>query len=573
MQEERSGMKQTYHLILIWIMTVLLLFPMTVHGAGEGNIDSGSGSMGQGTSQDSWTPGMEGVRVTVVEAGGGTPVTTPIDLTNKRLSNISYSFGKVCKISYSGGRSLTPDTGAYQYVNPGQSLPKIISSQSLGAASIEAIKSYFTDEQVIRSIAGLAGMSFEALSGGRYKLFLEPVLYVKFQGTYVAMTATEAALYDEATGGSVRRVLPSIAFQNLPLSMFLETADLGYPAWSGPRSGVRSNAEVKSALGLGIVRFQEEPPMEVSAYDYEYRVNTEGITSVTVRGGQADPDHPVSVIFHVGGRSMTVNHVYYPEGDSQLVWIRWTTPSTPQVMTITVSASGGGHAEKSTITANIVDLNKNPPPDPKADARNDGFTLGAMPVHPEQTNAGWNIWRPWWQPYWVWHEGDEDEGGYWCDHGWWEFDLDVYHAGLTAAMGIMPDGKNPTASGRNLKSGYGIQEIVTADVSTNQSSAVTPAQNAVTYFPEFQYQRFWRLLERTGSGYHARFEFQKNEYSTYNRRTHFTPIWYPDGSYTPYTWLLDAWTPTGMLSKNLLDSVNIRGNLWMDWHISPQNPS
>lgn len=566
-------MKRIYRLVLIWIMTVPLLFPMTVHGAGEGNIDSGSGGLGQGTSQNSWTPGMEGVRVTVVEAGGGTPVTTPIDLTNKRLSNISYSFGKVCKISYSGGRSLTPDTGAYHYVNPGQPLPKIISSQSLGTASIEAIKSYFTDEQVIRSIAGLTGMSFEALSGGRYKLFLEPVLYVKFQGTYVAMTATEAALYDEAMGGSVRRVLPSIAFQNLPLSMFLETADLGYPAWSGPRSGVRSNAEVKSALGLGIVRFQEEPPMEISAYDYEYRVNTEVITSVTVRGGQADPDHPVSVTFHVGGRSMTVNHVYYPEGDSQLVWIRWTTPSTPQVMTITVSASGGGHAEKGTITANIVDLNKNPPPDPQADDRNDGFTLGVLPVHPEQTNAGWNIWRPWWQPYWVWHGGDEDEGGYWCDHGWWEFDLDVYHASLTAAMGIMPDGKNPTASGRTLKSGYGIQEVVTADVSTNQSSAVTPAQNAVTYFPEFQYQRFWRLLERTGSGYHARFEFQKNEYSTYNRRTHFTPIWYPDGSYTPYTWLMDAWTPTGMLSKNLSDTVSIRGNLWMDWHIAPQNPS
>ena len=28
---------------------------------------------------------------------------------------------------------------------------------------------------------------------------------------------------------------------------------------------------------------------------------------------------------------------------------------------------------------------------------------------------------------------------------------------------------------------------------------MTPAQNAVTYFPEFQYGRFWRLLERTGS--------------------------------------------------------------------------
>ena len=115
-------------------------------------------------------------------------------------------------------------------------------------------------------------------------------------------------------------------------------------------------------------------------------------------------------------------------------------------------------------------------------------------------------------------------------YGWWEFDLDTYHAGMSATMRITPDGKNPTASGSTLKSGYGIQETVTARVSTSQSSATTPAQNAVTYFPEFQYGRFWRLLERTGSGYHAQFEFQENEYSTYRRRTHFTPIWYPDGS-------------------------------------------
>ena len=56
---------------------------------------------------------------------------------------------------------------------------------------------------------------------------------------------------------------------------------------------------------------------------------------------------------------------------------------------------------------------------------------------------------------------------------------------------------------------------------------------------------------------------------SYNRRTHFTPIWYPDGSYTPYTWLLDCWTPAGMLSMNLTDSVTIRGNLWEEWHIAP----
>ena len=37
----------------------------------------------------------------------------------------------------------------------------------------------------------------------------------------------------------------------------------------------------------------------------------------------------------------------------------------------------------------------------------------------------------------------------------------------------------------------------------------------------------------------------------------------------PYTWLLDCWTPTGMLSMNLADSVRIAGDLWEEWHIAP----
>ena len=221
---------------------------------------------------------------------------------------------------------------------------------------------------------------------------------------------------------------------------------------------------------------------------------------------------------------------------------------------------------------NIVDLDGNPPPDPNADDRNDSFTRPSVPENPQVTSADWGVWRPWWYEYWVWHSGDDDDDGYWCDHGWWEFDLDRYSASLSASMRIAPDEKAPTASGRTLKSGYGINEKVTTRVTTNQSSAVTAAQNAVTYFPEFQYQGFWRLLDRMGGGYSMVHEFKENRYSTYNRRTHFTPIWYPDGSYTPYTWLIDCWTPAGMLSMNLTDSVTVSGNLWSDWHIAPQNP-
>ena len=136
-------------------------------------------------------------------------------------------------------------------------------------------------------------------------------------------------------------------------------------------------------------------------------------------------------------------------------------------------------------------------------------------------------------------------------------------------MKITPDDLSPSATAVSLKSGYGIQEEVTARVTTTQSSAVTAAQNAVTYFPEFGYENYWRLLDCTVSGKRSTMTFKDNPYSTYNRPTHFTPIWYPDGEYKAYTWLLDCWTPAGMLSMNMTDSLTVSGNLWEEWHIAP----
>ena len=568
----RSRMRRISTLLAA-VFFCFLMFARSAYAVGEGNIDSGGGGMGQGSSGNVWSPGNDGVRVTVIRASDRSPVTRPVDITNKQ-PDVVYSFGKVSKLSYTGGRVLAPDTGIYEYVNPAQALPKIISSESLGASNIEAIKSYFTDEQVVRSIAGLTGMPFDSLINGEYRLLIEPIAYYRFQGVMIATTATEAALYDEVLSGGLRSRMVSLTHKNLPLSMFLETADLGYPAWNGSRVSPATNAEIKSSLGIGVVRFQDALPQEpeISAFDYEYRTNTEVITVVDVKGGQSDPDNPVSVVFHVGDRIYTVSNVYYPEGDSQLAWIRWTTPEEPQTMTITVEAHGGGIVSQSTIRVNIVDLDENPPPDPNADDRNDSFSQAALPVNEERTSASWSVWRPWWKEHWVWHSGSEEGTGRWEDEGWWEFELNSYSAGLTASMTVTPDEKAPTASGKTLKSGYGFQERVETHVSTTQISAVTPAQNAVSYFPEFGYERYWRLLEQMSTGYDMAHEFQENGYSTYNRRTHFTPIWYPDGSYTVYTRLLDCWTPAGMLSMNLTDSLTIDGNLWSDWHIAPQNP-
>lgn len=565
---------------LLFFVLFSLILPVPVYAAGEGNIDNGGGGLGSGTNTNYWSNRDEGVRVTVVRASDGGAVSPSIDLTNKNPTDIKVHFGKTCKTQYRNGAGLSARVGGYTFYNPSQSLPQIISTSS-GNANLEAIKRYFTDEQVIKAIAGYVGMDFKTLTNGEYKLLIEPIAYVTFEGVRTAFTATEAAKYNQIRGGMLRKKMPSLSHKNLPLAMFLETSDLGFPAWGGSRTQKVSDEEIISSLGLGIVRFNEIITPEVIAADYEYRVDTDVVTAVTVSGGQSDPDHPVSVIFSILGRSYTVRNVYYPEGGQQLVWVKWHTPSTEQHVVISVSVSGVGSPSKGTITANIVDLDKNPPPNPVADDRNDSYSAGnaVVPDNPQKTSAAWSVWRPWWQEHWVWHsdshsescgEDCSEEHGDWEDEGWWEFDLDQYAASLSGSMMLKTDEKSPTATASTIKSGYGVNISVEAGANTSQSSATTPPQNAVSYFPEFYYETYWRLLERTRSGYNAAFEFKTNHYSTYNRRTHFTPIWMPDGGYQVYTYLIDCWTPDGMLSMNLTGSVQIAGDLWDDWHIAPQ---
>lgn len=507
-------------------------------------------------------------------------VSASVDLTNKHPDDIVVQFGKVCKNAYRNGATLTVRTNAYSYINPAQSLPQIINTSS-GGANLAAIRGYFTDEQVIRAVAGYVGMDFRTLTNGEYKLLIEPIAYVTFEGTRTAFTATEAAKYNQLRGGMLRRKMPSLTHKNLPLALFLEIPDLGYPAWRGSKTQKVSDEDIISSLGLGIVRFTEITTPEVIAADYEYRVDTDVVTAVTVNGGQSDPDHPVSVSFSMPGRTYTVTNVYYPEGGQQLVWVKWHTPSTEQVVTISVSVSGGGVPGRGTITANIVDLDKNPPPNPVADDRNDSYSAGnaVLPSNPQKTSAAWSVWRPWWRENWVWHpeshsdscaEDCGEEHGHWEDEGWWAFDLDQYSASLSGSITLKPDEKSPTATESTMKSGYGVNILVKSHASASEVSATTPPQTAVSYFPEFYYKTYWRLLDRTKNGYGAEFEFQENHYSTYNRRTHFSPIWMPDGTYKVYTYLFDCWTPDGMLCMELTDSVQIAGDLWDDWHIAPQ---
>ena len=143
---------------------------------------------------------------------------------NCNISSTYINFGKICKLQYSASSTLTGNM-SYTYSKPAVALPRIISG-SVNKASIAAIKRYFCSEYAAKFIASKTGIPFENLINGDYKLVIEPIAYFTHNGKNYAMTATEAALYNKLSGGALRRVLPSLTHQNLPLALFLEKSDL-----------------------------------------------------------------------------------------------------------------------------------------------------------------------------------------------------------------------------------------------------------------------------------------------------------------------------------------------------------
>ena len=568
---------------------IALLIPCSAFAEGSGNMDGGGGGgMEGGTKSNFWHAGEDGVRVTVVRAKDAKPVSVPVDLTNWNEKNIFCHFSKKSKLHYRNGSALVANIkNRYTYTKPSKALPKVISNG--GNANIKAIKRYFCSAQTIKQIASIIGASYDTLINGNYKLLIEPIAYLTFQGRKFAMTATEAALYDQKLSGGLRRKMVSLSHQNLPLSLFLEKSDLGYPAYHGSTSRAQSNSTIISSLGLGIVKFKEEPPVPPTPPQDEtskstYRVDTDVITSVSLSTySEITPEKPARVTFRINGSTYNVTNIVIPEDESQLVWVKWHTPKKPQTVNISISSSKGS-LNVNKIAAKIETLDENPPPDPTAKDRNDRFTIPNIPKRTERTASSWGIWNAKWVPDWQWHEkwvwkenpdlpsgGKWVDKGKWVDEGEWEYKFKSYHASLKSNMKLLPDDKVPTAKGKLMRSGYGIKINVNSSIrSSAPTSHYTCGQTAVTYFPEFSYNTYWRLLDLKRDGDTSSFSFKNNIYSTYNRKVHFTPLWFPDKKYTAYTYLQDAWTPAGMLSMNLTDYVNIAGSVFDDWHVGPK---
>ncbi|WRS29002.1 hypothetical protein U6B65_14685 (plasmid) [Oscillospiraceae bacterium MB08-C2-2] len=559
--------------------SLLLVFSLCipVQAAGDGNMDGGGGGMGDGDGQSFWNPGDDGVRVSVIKVSDNKRYKAPVDFTNKSISQVVH-FGKKSKIDYRGGTALSAQMGStYVHKNPGEALPQIISSS--GAANIEAIKSYFTDEQVLHSISQEVGMDYDTMIGGKYKLLIEPLAYFTYNGIKFAATAHEVALYDQITSGDLRAKLGNLSHKNLPLALFLEESDLGFPAWGGTTNGFVTNSDILSSLGLGIVRFEETPPEGpgggIDLPDYEYHTDIDVITSFYLHGGEVSPDDGGRVRFTVNGVTQSQSYVIPPD-ESQLVWFEWRTPKEPQTLTIDVSVSGGGSAGKSSMTVKVVELVEHTPPDPQPrDKKPDSFSIKSPPARPDVKSLSWGVWSAYWQENWVWvsdssfneETGEWEDDGEWEDHGKWKYKWNSYNAKLSAQMEVQPDERVPTdyvgSWGKvYMGSGYGVNIDMSYTYTGSHGGSITGAQNAIAFFPEFGYKTYNRVLEQEGNHFH----FKENLYSQVRHKVHYTPLWYPDDVYEVQAEAIDCWTPAGMLRvSQSYDNLNIDGTVYDDW--------
>ena len=91
-------------------------------------MDGGGSGMGQGTSTNYWTPGYDGVRITVVDASSGSAVSSPVDFSNKTFNKPLVHFAKKNKFQYLAGAALEPAGGSYVYQIPAVAMPYIMTS-------------------------------------------------------------------------------------------------------------------------------------------------------------------------------------------------------------------------------------------------------------------------------------------------------------------------------------------------------------------------------------------------------------------------------------------------------------
>ncbi|MFT9077314.1 hypothetical protein [Ethanoligenens sp.] len=306
-----------------------------------------------------------------------------------------------------------------------------------------------------------------------------------------------------------------------------------------------------------------------------YLTNEDVITSVIVNDSSATAVMPSDFAVMVftakspNGSTYTTQGkaTVCPQNGKNLIWFRWHTPSTAGIYTMTAALKAANATPQTSWTSTLqwninVPTESTPPQTTYNDTKPSWFASQTPNPSGYAPSLTWSDW--------VFAGGG--------------FQQRIYAATLNANLSISPevdkDGSTRIATAYKnasgqwvMKSGYGINENVTSNVSiTSLTSAAvdansaTPAQLTEGRYPEFNYwyAGYYRLFESLGNG---KFDLQANKFSQYGFHSHYTPVWFPDGPYTVLTTTSQCWSPAGMLGNDQTSTIQIQGALPQDWYV------
>ena len=266
--------------------------------------------------------------------------------------------------------------------------------------------------------------------------------------------------------------------------------------------------------------------------------------------------------------SQTWKQAVIPANNDNLVYFKWTVPSDIAGKTVYCNAVVNAENNFSeydvtnntaTLTRTVAKVAVSQTPDTQYEAKKpEGFTAPSVPSV-STGSATWSIW--------TYSNGsfEKEQCGV---------------AITTSSPAITPDSGSPSAEYKagqwQMKSGYGFYLGYTPTITSvsgykmPSSTAYTGVQRAEATFPEFKYAKnvgSFRSLEKSGGVW----VFARNASTDLNERLHFTPLWYPNGSYVISVTATDVWTPAGMISSaRNSNTIKIIDSAYDDWYVGEE---
>ena len=292
----------------------------------------------------------------------------------------------------------------------------------------------------------------------------------------------------------------------------------------------------------------------------DWYAGMEVTVSATVRNRTAQPVPSVTIRLTIGGTAYTESIPIAGNG-SNLAVFRITVPKAGSYAVELAGDPNGALSEtdegNNSLTKNIQVLVVPAsivadPDNSEMEQRYDAYGLTNLP------NAASSS-------YHTWQEVRLENGSY---------NTKTFYISLITAFSITPDSRIAYADyPRLMESGFGFSVQCTTTLITNYDhpEKLVGVQMVWVRYPESAYGLIagWQNVKdsleiKAGKAGDMTMTWQLavNPHSATGSRLHYTPLWYPDGSYTAWAQAFYAWSPVGQLYEHKTDTLTIEGDMY-----------